>query len=274
MTAQEYLCSYREMVLELSRKEMKKQLELFLSETTWPVWKKNQKSGKEKEDVMIRKYLNKNSVPEDLRGNILELVKLVYSDTGQNSILISELFELSGRAMIYEDYLVDREPHYITNKYLSDLFNIPLQNERMICVKQALASLQWMDKDAPCPELVLRLIDRYSQHVVTIENVYEAEQWLLEYSKEHKRRRKIVKRGDLLPLIHYVAQQRYIQETEKNSLPYDQLTAKNYFRTMADAVMIACSMEPLNDNFRYDWILMSCFGEEEMHSYMDILEIV
>lgn len=274
MTAQEYLGSYREMVLSLSRQEIKKQLELFLSETGYPAWRKQRKLNGKREDVLIRKYLNKNSVPEDLRDNILELARLVYSESGQNTVLLSELFRMSESAATQEPPASGKGSHFVTNKYLSDLFNIPLQSERLIRVRQAFAELEKLEKESPCPEQVMLLIHEYSRGAVRIENVEEAGQWLSEYEREHKRRRKIVKRTDLLPLIHYVSQQRYLQESEENGQPYDQMEAKKQFRTMADAVMIACNMAPIDEDYRYDRILMLCFDKEEMHSYMDILEFV
>lgn len=274
MTAQEYLGNYREMVLDLSRQDLRKQLELYLAETSYHTWKKHRKMNDKKEDVLIRKYLNKNPVSEDLRSNILELVRLVYSESGQNSMLRAELFRMNESAAAQEDTLPEEGTHFVTDKYLSDLFNIPLQSERMIRVRQALSSLELLDKNAPCPETVMGLISKYSRSTIQIDNVEEAAQWLLEYHREHKRRRKIVKRTDLLPLIHYVAQQRYLQENETNGLPYDQMVAKKQFRTMADAVMIACNMAPIDEDYRYDMILMSCFDKEEMYSYMDILEFV
>lgn len=274
MTAQEYLGSYREMVLDLSRQEVKKQLELFLSETGYHAWKRQRKINGKREDVLIRKYLNKNSVPEDLRNNILELVRLAYSESGQNSVLLSELFRVNESAATRENRVSGKGTHFVTNKYLSDLFNIPLQSERMIRVRQALATLEKMEKEVSCPESVMLLIREYSRSAIRIENVEEAEQWLSEYHREHKRRRKIVKRTDLLPLIHYVSQQRYLQENEENGRSYDQKVAMKQFRTMADAVMIACNMAPIDEDCRYDRILMLCFDKEEMHSFMDVLEFV
>lgn len=162
----------------------------------------------------------------------------------------------------------------MTHKYLSDLFNIPLQSERIMRVRQTLTLLEKQSGEADCPESVIQIIQEYSRGTVRIENTAEAEQWLREYDREHKRRRKIVKRADLLPLIHYVSQQRYLQENEKNNLPYSQAEAKKMFRTTADAIMIACNMAPIDETYRYDRILMLCFDKEEMHSYTDILEFV
>lgn len=274
MTAQEYLDSYRDLVLDFSRQELKKQLELFLSETSYHTWKKQKKISGKKEDILIRKYLNKDVIPEDLRNNILELVRLVYSEGRQNSELQSELFCMNESAATGEHQLSEKKTYFITSKYLSDLFNIPEQNEKMQRVRMALSSLEELEKDALCPEPVILLIQEYSRHDLEIESVEEATQWLLEYEREHKRRRKIVKRKDLLPLVHYVSQQKYTQENELNGRSYDQTEARKYFQTMADAVMIACNMAPLDRNYQYDRILLSCFEKEEMYSYMDVLEFV
>lgn len=274
MTAQEYLEIFRDKVIEIIRQELKKQLELFLSETSYYAWKKQKRLNGKREDILIRRYMDKNIISDDLRNNIRELVKMVYSENGQNSILLSELFYINESAVTREDVAAGRGSYLVTKKYLSDLFNIPLQNERMLWVRQALHSLEHRDKGDYCPDSIRLLIGEYGRHRTDIKNVGEARKWLEEYRKEHKRRRQIVKRKDLLPLIHYIAQQEYVRENEKKGLAYDPMSAKKYFQTMADAVMIACSMAPLDENYRYDWILMSCFDKEEMYSYVDVLEII
>lgn len=83
----------------------------------------------------------------------------------------------------------------------------------------------------------------------------------------------LLTRMDLLPLIHFVAQERYVEKKEKEEREYDQKEAAEYFASLADATLLACGMEPISEKFALDQLLLACFGKKEMLSFSEVLEI-
>ena len=108
------------------------------------------------------------------------------------------------------------------------------------------------------------MIDQFGKGKVVVERVGEAKEWLEEFDNDGKRRRLIVKRSDLLPMICYVAQQRYRAQIADAVETYSQSEAQKVFLDMANAVLIACNMPAVNEKYRYDKQLLQSFQEEEM----------
>lgn len=140
---------------------------------------------------------------------------MAYSETGQNTKLLAELFESSAGTM--------------THKYLSDLFHIPERNEMHIRSRQAIQKLEKYDDEEPCPPDIAEMIDRFGKGKAVVESVGEAKEWLEEFDNDGKRRRLIVKRSDLLPMICYVAQQRYRAQIADAVETYSQSEAQKVF---------------------------------------------
>lgn len=255
-TAQEYLTKYRELVLAGMRNEAETNLRFLLAESGFQTWKKKRihwKSANELEQ--IKKYLRFNEhsknrdISEHLAKNILELAKMAYSETGQNTKLLSELFEASHITM--------------THKYLSDLFHIPERNEMHIRTRQAIRKLENCSEAEACPQEIAELIDQFGKGKVEIRSAGEAKEWLEEFDSEGRRRRLIVKRSDLLPMICYVAQQQYRVKLADALENYNQSEAQKLFLDMANAVLIACNMPAIDEKYSYDRQLLQSFQEEE-----------
>lgn len=279
-TVQEYLRKYREQIIEYMREDVKKRLELLLSETGYSTWRKKRTCATGiKEGEQIKRYikwdgkLKKRKIPEHLGENIVELANLAYSENGLNTKLMSELFAASEGHIRQSD----RTPMYmvrnVTDKHLSDLFHIPERNEMRIHIRQAVWELRGIREEEPCPEKILRMIRQHSRSEVPIKNAGEALKWLEKFDREGKRRRLIVKREDLLPMILYVAQQRYQKAGKEAEKPYCRADAKRTFCDLANATMIACNMAPLDEKYLFDMILLACFQEDEMYGYEDVLEL-
>lgn len=280
-TVQEYLSKYRELVLEYMRRDVKNRLDLLLSETGYESWHKKRfhnLSGNELDQ--IRKYVKWNEkskskeMSEHLGKNILELAKLVYSENGQNTKLMSELFaageiQASSLKGLPEDIV-----KVMTSKHLSDLFHIPEQNEIKVHTRQAIRELEGYSENEDCPDYIREMICQYSRDHVRIRSAGEALEWLKKFDRERKRRRLIVKRGDLLPMILYVSQQKYMYCNTETGGQYRQEDAKKVFLDLANATLIACNMPPLDETYMYDMILLACFQENEMYGYGDVLELV
>ena len=76
--------------------------------------------------------------------------------------------------------------------------------------------------------------------------VGEAKEWIASYRKENKRRCLQIQRQDILPLILYVAQHRYLEEIGQDMSSYCQQDALELVRTLADSTLAACNMSRLN----------------------------
>lgn len=277
LTVQEFLNKYREQVVGYMKEDVKKRLDLLLSETGYEAWKKKRlRVPEEREGELIKKYMKwnarakKQEIPEHLSKNILELARLAYSQSGLNTKLLSELFEIHETRAPYSFVLPEHTVHAVSGKYLSDLFHIPDRNEMRIHTKQAIQELKKRDEGEPCPQYVCDMINEFGRSDIGIADAGEALAWLEEFDNEGKRRRLIVKREDLLPMILYVAQQRYLKE---KGASYNCKEAQKIFADMANATMIACNMPPLDGNYMYDMILLACFQEDEMYGYGDVMEL-
>lgn len=281
-TVQEYLETCRKRVIEFIRNDVKKQLELLLSETDYPVWREKRKvDSEEDEGKWIKKYLagsirtKKMKMSVELRKNIQELTNIVYSETGHNTLLLSELFTvIEDRGNMKGELLPDDAVKKMSGKYISDLFNIPSWNERIMYVRYAIRELENRKPDEACPPETARYIQLYSKGKAVVETVGEAMDWLLDYETKNGSRRLIVGRNDLLPLIFYVAQRTYLHEIGDDMAKYEEKLARKTFCNMADKVMLACNMEPLHEEYFFDAVLLACFQEDKMYSYVDILSIM
>ena len=97
--------------------------------------------------------------------------------------------------------------------------------------------------------------------------------WIASYRKENKRRCLQIQRQDILPLILYVAQHRYLEEIGQDMSSYRQKDALELFRTLADSTLAACNMSRLNEAYELDAVLCACYQAEEMFGYAELLEL-
>lgn len=86
-----------------------------------------------------------------------------------------------------------------------------------------------------------------------------------------KQRCQLVKRSDLLPLIHYVAQKRYEQQ-RKEGEEYVRQDALDIFVTLSREVFSKCQMMELDDRYQLDYLFGATYGEQEMYSLSDVIE--
>ena len=92
--------------------------------------------------------------------------------------------------------------------------------------------------------------------------------------KDQKRRCLYVKRYDILPMIHYVAQRRYMDMITP-TLNYNMSEARKQFIESANAILLSCGMVKLDpDKYWLDAVFLACFQKSEMYYYSDALEIL
>lgn len=278
-TVQDYLELYRKKVVEYVRMEVKERLKLLLSETEYPMWRERKRVGNKNEGERIKRYLAADvrrkdpEISEGLRKNILELTNIAYSERGYNSQMISELFEPWNRVRVNQRGILPRQSVKImSGKYVSDLFNIPARSEQAMKIRKAVSRLDQMEPVDALPEDLAGLVKEYSGEAIS--EVAAAKEFLEDYERENKRRRLLVQRNDLLPLIFHVSQQDYIHENKEKQVSYEAESAKKRFVDLANTTLLACNMEPVNSSYLFDAILLACFQKDEMYTYADVLDYV
>lgn len=264
--------NYKAQILTFIQQDARNHLEHLLKETDYAVWvHKRQILPGKTPYALIQKYVNSQkkrkypTISDNLLKHIQELNKIAWSHTGSNQLLLSELFASYGN----NKYLPT-----MTSKHLSDLLNLPVQKEREIRAEKALTELAELSPKTPCPEWISDFIADYTKNKVSPQTADDASLWMEHFLSEHHRRCQLIDRKDLLPLIHYVAQERYLEQNHKESNMYSCDDAKALFIDMANATLTSCGMQTLDTRYFLDSILLSCFTEEEMYSYTDVLDIL
>lgn len=75
---------------------------------------------------------------------------------------------------------------------------------------------------------------------------------------------RMITRSDLLLLTQYVAGERYNEEINEQAKEFDREEAKEYFIYFANTILSSCKMRLLDERYRLDNELLSCFREDEM----------
>lgn len=241
----------------LMQKEAAQELEPLLQSSLFRQWcEKNHISDEhEREEETIVRYLHnesrraKSPISREEAEEFRKLARKAYGKGIYQSDILTEIFAaaMPNESLEKTKYRKDRVEHMgirlISDKYLSDLLHIAKQKERE-----------------------MNLIQQFYRSS-------EEDQRKLKVKLRHQKQRcHIIEREDMLPLLHYLAQKKYILKIDEEQMDYKKEDAVRYFETMTNAVLEACQMEPLNRNYRLDAILLSSFQEEEMLSVSDMIE--
>lgn len=275
-TVLDYLLIYKHRIIDEIRREEAKQMNVLLSETGYFRWAASKKDitnpdSRKNIEKFIMSHRNSSSynVSESLGNAILELAKDVYSDRITNARLISEVFSASaGDERDKKVRFGFMKP--VTEKYLSYLYRIPSNWELSLRLAWGIGALNELSDDDEAPKWVGELLKEIYLRPVTATTVREAKIALRQCDIENKRRCLMIQREDLLPLIHTVAQQRYMAENEND---YNADAARQLFCDMANSTLNACGMPMLNDEYEIDYVLKACYAEDEMYSYSDLLSV-
>lgn len=274
----EILEHVREMVAEILRR--------YLEEADYPVWCSRNKKEDETEPEAILRFLHnitrqKNNNNSTLYKNIANAVWVVYGSKDRNSDLLGELYAAAvdeeeqsqlrrHRFHSRKRYGLPDSMYFMTDKYLSQLIGIAANKEKEIRLSQALHCLENEQEEAPCPEWIYTSLRQYG--LVQKEMTVTAA--LREINKEFKKQKQVcryIKRSDLLPLIHYVAQLRYSKQcTEYDD--YHQQDAQIYFENLVNEVFAECHMAPLNPKYQLDSMYLLTFGDRDMYSLSELIE--
>lgn len=269
LTTLDYLGIYKDIITEYVCNEAFVRLRDLLSETDFYAWSKRRKADENQH--IVQKYLyylkrkRDRKVSEDLIENIRELNRIAHMSDNSGQKILSEIFSTSK---------ANNEFGNLTQKHLSDLLNLPLQIERSMRAGIALNELKDKKGEEKCPVWITEFIESCVQKKVELKDTEVAVEWLRIFKAENHRRCRLVQRKDILPMILYVAQHRYIEKNDKEKKDYEQEEAKNYFIELANATLSACGMTSISKKIKLDMLLLSTFQKEEMYSYSEVIDVI
>ena len=253
----EHYLQIQEELKALMREEALQQLESLLQSSSFKKWcEENHISPDQiREEEVILRYLQKenrrvhSAISKEEVEDFRKMARIAYGKGVYQSDILTEIYAaaMPNGKDAKGKYQKDRVNHIgirlISDKYFSDLLHIAEQKEREI-----------------------NLLQQFYQ------SSGEEQNKILDKLRHQKQRCHIIEREDLLPLLHYLAQKKYTLKMDKEETGYQKDAAAEYFEEMANTVLEACQMEPLDRHYRLDALLLSSFKEEEMFSISDLIE--
>ncbi len=277
MVTYRYFVSLMNEVLEFYRAEVKDSLWLALEEAGFFAWAAENEIAPEQYEHEIRRFLKnaqrwkKVPVTPEMVQEIRTLYARVYAPRDRVCDLLAELYS----SIDFENCGMDRtlredlqsEFQKVNAKYVSELLNISLQKERQMRMRWALRKLRQMPEDGDCPDWIAELAAASEG-----KQCRDVQKYLERSQRNQDQRVKNIQRQDLLILIQYISQRRCLAEQMESGREYDCAQARKTFVDMADTILEACGMRPVDERYRLDYILLQCYGEEEMYLFFEVFE--
>ncbi len=276
VTIMKYLDTLKKTIIIEHKHDSEQRLEEMLKEANYFKWKCNCKELSDNERINIQLFVSEcnddefNMISESLTHSIIELSNIVYDTKETNRILLNTIYSTVKKSRRIKKNITRKSEYIMSEKYMSDLFRMPLLKVRLVNCTRALRVLRKMNRFECVPEWISRLCREIQNTDYDNYTVINAEEILTDYVKNNHRRCILLHRNDILPMLLYVAQTQYNRE---NPHEYDYLKARRLFVSIVDATMNACYMEPFNEAFELDSLLITCFQPEEMYSYSDMLDV-
>lgn len=278
-TALHYFEKYKHQVFLCVKKDANNQLNELLAQTDYYTWKKTQVLSTKSEHDKILQFVKQarrrktRRYPDEVMDGIVELSRIAYLEKESDRFLLSVVYAPEVNAA--KQYSFKKQPLYnMTIKHLSDLMNIARHKNCELQLLLIQVALEHYNPEDLCPKEIVNFGLEQFQQSWEQSCVKDVLDWVLYKQKEGKRRQIVVSREDLLPLILYVSQHKYTEFCEQDNSEYNQKIAKQQFIDAANAVLNACCMTQINEEYLLDHLMMLCFQENEMYSYSDILESI
>lgn len=275
-------------ILEYIRQDSANALADALYHANYGAWEKENKIEGEDTGEAISRFIHNVSrrvgdarLSDELKEEILYFVWVVYGSKDQNRDLLAEIYSSavgegrkieSLKSFKHKKIALPESVYLMTDKYLSQMIGVAVNKEKDIRLSQALHCLEAAKEEEPCPEWIVKGMTQY-RIILKDATVAKAKKEIAKELKKQKHRWRRVRRSDLLPLIHYVAQKRYanrIMQDEK----YDREEACGYFEQLANEVFSDCHMTPLNEKYQLDSLYIMSFAQENMYSLSELIEVV
>ena len=281
MTTYRFFTSLMEEALALFRNEIRETLFLALEDTDFFLWAKEQGISEEEYGPAIRRYMKNlqrrknNPITVEKQQEIKRLLVMGYSSKNRVCDLLTELympmnFEKCGMDESMRKAL-QKEIGNVNAKYVSELLGVSLHKEKMIRLNHAMTELKHMPDEDTCPDWIAKLIFPESAEVAaTAETIATAGAETVETAKKVLKRHRVlqeqrvrnIRRADLLILIQYICQKRYLEKISEEGDPYSGSEAKEDFIQKSNTILESCGMREISSEYRLDYILLSCFDEE------------
>lgn len=273
----------REMLCYI-RENAKERLFQLLQETDFEDWALENGIENRREGEVISRYLknmNRRKGNGGLTAEIIEAIRelnwIAHSSREKTTDLLAELYAsaletASKKKRIQykkrESFKLPEQVSFLTEKEISQIVGIAWQKEKEIRLSQADASLD--DVNGTCPDWIRRMLLEYG--IQAPKEAVKTKALLRKLLVEQEQRCHFVQREDLLPLIHYVAQIRYMHMINEQEMTYCRDDAVNFFIQLADSILAECCMAPVNTKYQLDFLLLTCYGKENLYSLADVIE--
>lgn len=289
-TALKYFVAYKNEILEYVRDEAAVRLKQELQGSGFYEWARENGIAQEEYKEAIRRYVKNETrrkhprITKEKWKEIEHYYWKAYGIQERNTDFIEqmrpgvrwatvEMKEGKNPYIERDKFQLPDTVKLFSKNYLSRLLLVGMQTEKQIRLSHGLAQIRYCKDEESCPEWLVDFLQEEGVLKSTQKNYScgEVQKLLEKQIKSQKKRRRLVQREDLLPLILCVAQNRYNtfwQEQEE----YDREKAEKIFVDLANVTLTACHMAPINEEYELDAWLLECFGEEEMFSYMEMLE--
>lgn len=276
-TAVSYFKMLKDEICDYMKKDAKEQLRMLLEETDYAAWAAKNQLPKEAESKKVERFIKRcrrkkqDRIPEEAIAQIQTAARTAFNEKNTNAMLLSEIWfnEKNGAHPVEESQGL----YNMTARHLSELLRIAEKREEEIWLAAMTGELEELAEDETCEK---NLLEDLNAHKILCEKhttVKEVKAQLYELRKNRKRRYFCIQRSDLLPMILYISQRRYL-ESQAQSVHYEKKEAKAQYIKMANSILNACQMALLDDSYRLDAACLVCFEQEDMHEYQEVLEII
>lgn len=283
MTTYQHFSSLVEETLTIFREEIRELLFITLEDTGFFRWAwengiEEREYGREIRHFLKNRQRHKNdALSKEKVREIQQLTSMAYSPLRRVCDLLTEIYdgiqientELNTKV---KDTL-KKEIGYVDAKYLSEIMTMSMQKEREMNLRKAYTKCLAFDEKSSCPEEVRKLLMKEKKsHIKSVETVEAAKREIHKLLKRQKQRTHNIRRSDLLILIQYVSQKRYLRKIGRAGTDYEEERAKDEFVKMADTILSMCGMRPIDDTYQLDYLILQCFGQEDIYLLSEILE--
>lgn len=276
-TAVSYFKMLKDEICDYMKQDAKEQLHLQLQETDYEVWAAKNHLPEEVQSRTLERYIKrcrrqkKERNSEEMIDRIQMLARVAFSEKNTNAMLLSEIWfnEKNMSGPVEETQGL----YNMTARHLSELLRIAEKREEEIWLAAVAGELYGLAEDEECDQALLEEMREHKLSIGEHATVKEVKEQINQIRKTRNRRYFCIQRSDLLPMILYISQRRYL-ESQGQEVHYEKKEAKAQYRKMADSILNACQMALLDDTYRLDAACLACFEQEEMYEYQDVLEII
>ncbi len=243
-TALDYFVSLKDAAIEYIRREAEDEVLFLLEETDFYQWAEEAGVEREEYPTEIRRYLHNErrrrhpSLTPEIYQSLCWHCHIAYGIERDHSAFLKEIYD-SGNATAKES-----GAYSMSHKYLSQLLHVAERKEEQIRLARQLAKA---DEEGERKKLRQKMAAQ-------------------------KQRYHLVHREDLLPLLHYLGQKKYMESIRGKMSHYNKEDAREFFITFANTTLAACRMLPVSEEYELDSLLLHSFQEEDMYSIADMME--